>query len=71
MGDPVNVAARLQDATKEHGIPILASDAIVRAAEEEGLWCEVVRVPLRGPWYPRHTAWRILASSRHSGCSRS
>jgi adenylate cyclase len=48
MGDPVNVAARLQEATKEHGMPILASDAIVRAAGEEGLWREVVRVPLRG-----------------------
>jgi adenylate cyclase len=48
MGDPVNVAARLQEATKEHGIPILASDAIVRAAGEEGLWREVARAPLRG-----------------------
>jgi adenylate cyclase len=48
MGDPVNVAARLQEATKEHGVPILASDAVVRAAGEEGLWREVVRAPLRG-----------------------
>ncbi len=48
MGDPVNVAARLQEATKEHGVPILASDAIVRAADEEGLWREVARAPLRG-----------------------
>ncbi len=48
MGDPVNVAARLQEATKEHGTPILASDVIVRAAGEEGLWQEVVRAPLRG-----------------------
>jgi len=48
MGDPVHVAARLQEATKEHGVPILASDAIVRAAGEEGLWREVARAPLRG-----------------------
>jgi adenylate cyclase len=48
MGDPVNVAARLQEATKEHGVPILASDAVVRAAGEEGHWREVVRAPLRG-----------------------
>jgi adenylate cyclase len=48
MGDPVNVAARLQEATKEHGVAILASDAVVRAGGEEGHWREVERTPLRG-----------------------
>jgi adenylate cyclase len=59
MGDPVNVAARLQEATKEHGVPILASDAIVRAAGEDGLWREVVRAPLRG----RREALGLMAPS--------
>jgi adenylate cyclase len=32
VGDPVNVAARLEAATKEFGLPILVSDATARAA---------------------------------------
>lgn len=50
LGDTVNVAARLEQATKVHGVPILASDAVRRAAgpATTALWREVSREPLRG-----------------------
>jgi len=49
LGDTVNVAARLEQATKAHGVPILVSEAARRAAGTDvGLWREVSRVPLRG-----------------------
>jgi len=52
MGDPVNVAARLQETTKDYGVSILASDSVVRAAGEELLWREVARAKLRGRQEP-------------------
>lgn len=49
LGDTVNVAARLEQATKAHGVPILVSEAARRAAgTAAGNWREVSRVPLRG-----------------------
>ena len=49
LGDTVNVAARLEQATKAHGVPILVSEAARRAAGAvAGDWREVSRVPLRG-----------------------
>ncbi|RVU16162.1 adenylate/guanylate cyclase domain-containing protein [Methylobacterium oryzihabitans] len=49
LGDTVNVAARLEQATKAHGVPILASHAARAAAGPEGgSWREVGRSPLRG-----------------------
>jgi adenylate cyclase len=49
LGDTVNVAARLEQATKAHGVPILASEAVRRAAgSAKALWREVSREPLRG-----------------------
>ena len=48
LGDPVNVAARIEQATKVHGVPLLASAAVVAAAGETGRWREVSREPLRG-----------------------
>lgn len=49
LGDTVNVAARLEQATKAHGVPILVSEAARRAAgATAGNWREVSRVPLRG-----------------------
>jgi len=49
LGDAVNVAARLEQATKLHGVPILASEAARHAAgEPAAAWREVSREPLRG-----------------------
>lgn len=49
LGDTVNVAARLEQATKAHGVPILVSEAARRAAGTgAGRWREVSRTPLRG-----------------------
>ncbi|MCJ2023836.1 CHASE3 domain-containing protein [Methylobacterium sp. J-067] len=51
LGDTVNVAARLEQATKTHGVPILVSEAVLAAAgdgEGVGPWREVSRAPLRG-----------------------
>jgi len=48
FGDTVNVAARLEQATKRWGTPILASAAVVGAAGEADRWCEVSDEPLPG-----------------------
>jgi adenylate cyclase len=49
LGDTVNVAARLEQATKAHGVPILVSEAArLAAGPGAGEWREVSRVPLRG-----------------------
>lgn len=49
LGDPVNVAARLEKATRNFGGPILASAGLVEAAGEGGEgWREVSREPLPG-----------------------
>jgi adenylate cyclase len=49
LGDTVNVAARLEQATKAHGVPILFSEAARRAADAPpAAWREVSREPLRG-----------------------
>ncbi|MBE7245126.1 MAG: adenylate/guanylate cyclase domain-containing protein, partial [Actinomycetospora chiangmaiensis] len=49
LGDAVNVAARLEQATKAHGVPILVSEAARRAADAPpAAWREVSREPLRG-----------------------
>lgn len=62
LGDAVNVAARLEQATKLHGVPILVSEAARRAAgEPAAAWREVCCEPLRGrrermPYYTMHEA---------------
>lgn len=49
LGDTVNVAARLAQVTKAHGVPILVSQAARNSAcAGGGRWREVSRSPLRG-----------------------
>ena len=48
LGDTVNVAARLEQATKRFDVTLLASQPVVEAAGEEGLWRFVTDEPLRG-----------------------
>jgi adenylate cyclase len=48
IGDPVNVAARIEQATKLFDRPLLASEAVVAAAGERAAWEVVSAEPLRG-----------------------
>lgn len=57
LGDAVNVAARIEDATKQFGRPLLASETVVAAAGELSRWQVVSAEPLRG----RTDALKLLA----------
>lgn len=48
LGDAVNVASRLEQATKEFDVPLLASADAVEAAGEASAWTEVSHGALRG-----------------------
>jgi adenylate cyclase len=48
LGEPVNIAARIEAATKLHDTPLLASRAVVEAAGEAERWVEVGAETLRG-----------------------
>jgi adenylate cyclase len=48
LGDAVNVGARLEEATKRFGTPLLASAEAVEAAGESSGWIELRSDPLRG-----------------------
>ena len=48
LGDVVNVAARIQQATKRFAVPLLASDTTVARAGESSEWREVSREAPRG-----------------------
>ena len=48
LGDMVNVAARIEQATKQFRVPMLASEATLRAAGELQSWTEISREPPRG-----------------------
>jgi len=56
-GDAVNVASRIEEATKQFGTPLLASESVLSAAHELNRWKVVTIEPLRG----RAEAIRILA----------
>jgi adenylate cyclase len=62
LGDAVNVAARLEDATKRYDRTILASDAAIGAAGATG-WAEVGSEALRG----RGQETRIMAAGDEPG----
>ncbi|WP_261336771.1 adenylate/guanylate cyclase domain-containing protein [Rhizobium leguminosarum] len=48
IGDAVNVASRIEQATKQFGIPFLASREVVIAANEDNRWNLISSEPLRG-----------------------
>ena len=48
LGDTVNVAARLEEATKTHATPLLASNIVVEGAGEGSSWHEVAHGGPRG-----------------------
>jgi adenylate cyclase len=48
LGDVVNVAARIEQATKRFGVSLVASEATIVLAGEAREWQEVGRGPLRG-----------------------
>jgi adenylate cyclase len=52
LGDAVNLAARIESQTKEHGVTILAGEATVQAAGEGFDWRETARVAVKGKSQP-------------------
>ena len=49
LGDTVNVAARIEEATKLHATELLVSGAVLeRAGVDFDDWCQVSDAPLRG-----------------------
>lgn len=48
IGDVVNVASRIEQATKQFGVPFLASREVVIAANEDDGWELISSEPLRG-----------------------
>src|SRR4029077_16220989 len=48
IGDAVNVAARIEDLTKLHGVPVLVSEATRRAAGDALAFSSAGRVQLKG-----------------------
>lgn len=62
LGDAVNLAARIESQTKEHGVTVLAGEATVQAAGEGFDWRETARVAVKGKSQPTTlyalTGWR-------------
>lgn len=60
LGDAVNVASRLERATKRYGEVVLASGAVMEGSLERHAWLEIGREPLAG----RREAVTIFAPKR-------
>jgi adenylate cyclase len=55
LGDTVNIANRLEQATKLHGVPLIASaDTVKAAGEDMSQWRDLGPVELRGRAEPLH-----------------
>lgn len=55
LGDAVNIANRLEQATKIHGVPLIVSaDTLEGAGEDVGLWRDLGFAELRGRAEPLH-----------------
>lgn len=55
LGDTVNIANRLEQATKIHGVALIASaDTLKAASEDPGLWRDLGFAELRGRAEPLH-----------------
>lgn len=68
LGDAVNVASRLEHATREFGVPLLASASVVAAAgEPDNAWREVSREPLPGLSQPIAILTPVDGPARHKG----
>ncbi|WP_143033058.1 adenylate/guanylate cyclase domain-containing protein [Sinorhizobium sp. NFACC03] len=48
LGDTVNVAAKIEQATKRFDFPLLASETVVMQAGQQNAWVAVSREPLGG-----------------------
>jgi adenylate cyclase len=55
IGDAVNLASRIEALTKDHGVPVLVSQAARDAAGDGFAWTAVAPVPVRGKSAPVQT----------------
>jgi adenylate cyclase len=64
LGDAVNVTARIEEATKQFGTPLLASEAVLDVVREPNRWRVVTTAALRG----RAEAVRVFAPHLSTAC---
>ncbi len=55
VGDPVNLASRIEALTKEHGVPVLVSQATCERTSGAFLWKPVAPISVRGTSEPVQT----------------
>jgi adenylate cyclase len=67
LGDAVNVASRLEQATKRYGEIILASGAAVDGSPDRAAWKEIGREPLAGRKEPIAIFAPLLSTTTSSG----
>ena len=67
LGDAVNVASRLEQATKRFGEVVLASGAVVEGSSEREAWREIGREPLAGRKEPVAIYAPVASPARQGG----